>query len=419
MKNIIKTVAICSLTLLTAGCEDAKYEVKDNLVYISDAYSAKTKDVTMQQGTTKTSIVIRLAQVSDQDVTVRLKTDENYLSQYNELNQTDFLAVPEATFEKNVKIPAGSISSEPLVVDIPYFETMGASYALPIVIDEVNGGIEKAESSSKIIIKLIKPIHQFVPKFTYSNGMQAAPVDEEWGLSLNNWTIEWWSRVTGKSGDDKGYSKNNQAIINSGGGSTELYIRFGDLVYASGGKYQNNFLQIKTMGVQIDSGDPTKGLGLTSGAWYHFAISYDSATGKCIMYKNGVLAGTESCAAGRPTQIDKFQMISSGSAYFPDYCEVCQVRFWKTTRTESQIQKGMYSEVKYDNPDLLLYFPMSETSRIINYTDGTAGAEIDPDKTIQSIVLKDVSGNGHDITVGNLQSGYNSNITWAEYTFSK
>ena len=27
--------------------------------------------------------------------------------------------------------------------------------------------------------------------------------------------------------------------------------------------------------------------------------------------------------------IDQFQMISSGEEYFPDFCEMCQVRFGK------------------------------------------------------------------------------------------
>ncbi|MDE5889884.1 MAG: DUF1735 and LamG domain-containing protein [Bacteroidales bacterium] len=422
-KSIIKSIAACALAFLAAGCEDAKYEVLENLVYISDAYNAKTKDITMLEGTTRTSIIVRMAQATDKDVTVSLKMDEAYLDEYNAINQTDFKVVPDAIFDRTVSIPAGDVSSEPVVVEIPYFETNGASYVLPISIEDVQGDVEKAASSSRLIINLVKPIHQFVPKFTWYNGMKAAPEDTDWGLSLTNYTLEWWSRVTGKNGDSSGYSKNNQAIFDSGSSSTELYIRFGDLVYASGGVYYNNFLQIKTMGdMQIDTGDPTsEGNGLTSGVWYHFAVTYDSATGKCTMYKNGIESGLATGAAGRPMLIDKFSMISSGSQYFPDFCELCQVRLWKTTRTASQLQKGMYSEVAYDNPDLILYLPMSETARIISYTDNTQSAEIDPAKTISSIVLKDVTGNGHDVTVGNmgLSSTSGSSVTWAEYTFSK
>ena len=63
------------------------------------------------------------------------------------------------------------------------------------------------------------------------------PRKELWGLALPNYTLEWWSKVTSKSGNG-GYTKNNQAIINSGGSGTELYIRFGDLIYSENGSYK-------------------------------------------------------------------------------------------------------------------------------------------------------------------------------------
>lgn len=73
-----------------------------------------------------------------------------------------------------------------------------------------------------------------------------------------------------------------------------------------------------------------------------------------------------------------------GSQYFRDTCEMCQVRLWKTTRTANQIKKSMYSEVEYTNPDLILYYPMNEGVGVTT--------------------LHDVTGNGHDVEIGNLNS---------------
>ena len=53
-------------------------------------------------------------------------------------------------------------------------------------------------------------------------------------------------------------------------------------------------------------------------------------------------------------------VLSSGEEYFPDFCEMCQVRFWKVTRTVNQIKKSMYTEVDYTDKNLLLYLPMNE-----------------------------------------------------------
>ena len=194
------------------------------------------------------------------------------------------------------------------------------------------------------------------------------------------------------------FATNNQAIFNSGG-STELYIRFGDLVYSSGGRYVYNFLQIKTMGSQFDTGDPTAGNGLEANEWYHFAITYDAATGTSLLYKNGTQIASLVSATGQPMIIDKLQMLSS--AEFRDACEMCQVRLWKVTRSANQIKKGMYSEVEYTNQDLILYLPMN---------DGEGAT-----------TLHDVTGNGHDVEIGNLKpsSPNHADVTWETYTFAQ
>lgn len=70
--------------------------------------------------------------------------------------------------------------------------------------------------------------------------------------------------------------------------------------------------------------------------------------------------------------IDQFQMISSGEEYFPDFCEMCQVRFWKVTRTVNQIKKSMYTEVDYTDKNLLLYLPMNE-GRLRAIPNGRSG----------------------------------------------
>ena len=207
--------------------------------------------------------------------------------------------------------------------------------------------------------------------------------------------------MTGKYSDDQGLNINNQAIINSGSGTRgcELYIRFGDLVYSSGWSYDNRFLQIKTMGGQFDTGNPTQGKALTSGRWYHFAITYDGNKGESILYQDGVAVNTLNTGAGRPMWIDRFQMCSSGSQYFPNYAEMCQVRLWKTTRTADQIAKNMRSEVEYTNPDLIMYLPMNEGP-------GTT-------------VLNDVTGNGHNAGIGSLPGGGSNDqaVAWTEYDF--
>lgn len=402
MKKTIKIFALGLLSAAFFSCQDAKLPAIDNMVYISDAANGRISSVLMSEGNTEVIFSVRLAQAVSEDVKVTVSMDPSVLENYNNTYGTNYRHVEAENIEAPAMavIPAGSVSSDPIKVSILPFETMGAQYALSIRVKS-NGDVPVAEESSKYIIQLMKPLKQLVPKFRYDNAMQAAPITSDWNLELMNYTLEWWVRMTGKYSDDQGLNINNQAIINSGSGtrSTELYIRFGDLIYSSGWSYDNRFLQIKTMDGQFDTGNPTQGKALTSGKWYHFAITYDGNKGESILYQDGVPVNTLNTGAGRAMWIDRFQMCSSGSQYFPNQAEMCQVRLWKTTRTADQISKNMRSEVEYKHPDLLMYLPMNEG----------------PGAT----TLADVTENGHDVVIGSLPGTGSNNeaYAWTEYAF--
>ena len=403
MKKTIKIFALGLLSAALFSCQDAALPTIDNLVYISDAANGRLGVVNMAEAgeQTQVSFTVRLAQKAEQDVKVAIKIDESILAQYNETYQAAFnhVALENIDCPPMAVIPAGSISSDPISINIESFETFGAQFAVSFKI-ESKGNVPVAEQSSQFIVQLMKPLKQLVPTFSNKCAMQCEPSDGAWGLQFMNYTLEWWVKMSS-------LNINNQAIINSGGGEgdnhTELYIRFGDLIYSSGGRYDNRFLQIKTMGSQFDTGNPTQGNNLNAEQWYHFALSYDGATGKSIMYKDGQVVAELSTGAGRPMNIDRFQMCSSGTQYFPNKAEMCQVRLWKTTRTAAQIQKNMRSEVEYTHPDLEMYLPMNEG----------------PGATM----LADVTGNGHDCYIGSLTSANGSGIgtqavAWTEYAFN-
>lgn len=402
MKKTIKIFVLALLSSALFSCQDAPLQTIDNMVYISDAANGRITSTLMGEESTEVLFSVRLAHALDKDVKVTISMDPSVLEKYNKTYGTNFRHVEAENIDVQplVVIPAGSVASDPIKITILPFETMGAQYAVAIKVSS-NGDVPVADESSKFIVQLVKPLKQLVPKFAYQNAMQAAPITEDWNYELMNYTLEWWVRMTGKYSVDQGLNINNQAIINSGSGTRgcELYIRFGDLVYSSGWSYDNRFLQIKTMGGQFDTGNPTQGKALTSGRWYHFAITYDGNKGESILYQDGVAVNTLNTGAGRPMWIDRFQMCSSGSQYFPNYAEMCQVRLWKTTRTADQIAKNMRSEVEYTNPDLIMYLPMNEGP-------GTT-------------TLNDVTGNGHNTVIGSLPGGGSNDqaVAWTEYDF--
>lgn len=402
-KFAINILSIGVLAAAFTSCDDAKNDVIENRVYIAEAASTPLSDILMgDEGTVVTApVTIRLAKPAATDVAVKLAMRQSDLDEYNKRNQTTYEIVPSeyVSMPEDVVIKAGELSASVPVQVTAFKGEGGINYALPVAIATSNG-MESTVSTSKFIYALAAPLKQAVPSFRHNNGCRLQPADTDWGLRLSNYTLEWWVRVTGTSNPDNGYSVNNQAIFANGSGNTELYIRFGDLVYSEGYRYKNNFLQVKTMGSQFDTGDPTKGKGLENGAWYHFALTYDASTGTTILYKNGSPLSQLTTAVGTAMEFDHLNMFDSGSSYFRDNVEMAQVRLWKVTRSADQIANFMRKEVRYTDPNLVFYLPMNEGE----------GAT----------VLKDVTGNGHDMQIGQGGSNGSKNtaFAWNEYDFS-
>ena len=402
MKKIaINIFALGIIASAFTACDDAKNDVIDNMVYISEAASDPSTEIILGQAGEKssTSISVRMAHKVAADTKVKLALDEGVLAAYNKLNQTEYQIIPSeyVTFPAEVVIPAGSVSAE-VEVEITSFDgEAGVEYAAPIKVMESNG-VQLSNSTSQYVITFGKVLRQYAPTFYYNNAML---MNWENPVELSNFTLEWWVRCTGRSGTG-GFSINNQALF-SFVANYELYVRFGDIVYVdkNTGRNMFNFLQIKTMGIDAnyDSGDPNNN-PLKGGEWIHFAHTYDAGTGDVVLYMNGVEVNRNNGGAGNVFTFTGLNMFSSGSSYFRDYIEMCQLRMWKTTRSAAQIQKNMKKEVKYTDPNLVFYLPMNEGEG--------------------SDTLHDVTGNGHDCVIGsNPAAGGNNKYAqaWTEYSF--
>lgn len=389
MKKIAFNIfAIGALAFGLASC-DQKSEPIDNMVYVGEAVSDDGSEIALGQTgeVASTKITVSMAQPAAVDTKVMVALDQKTLDKYNGRNETEYALVPAeyVEFEGEAVIPQGS-STVDIPVKITSFDgEAGVEYAAPFKIVSA-AGQEISQGSGTYVLTLGKKLTQFAPGFISSNAM-TVPFPEE--IELDNLTLEWWARCTNTRGTG-GFSINNQAMF-SFEANAEIYIRYGDLTYGSG-KY--NFLQIKTLGIDAnyDSGDPSNN-PLKWGEWIHWAHTYDKAAGECVLYQNGV----EVCRVTAPSttfKITGLTMCGAGS-YHRDVIEMAQVRLWKTTRSATQIQKNYKKAVKYTDPNLVFYLPMDE---------GTGSN------------LADVTGNGHDVTIGD-KGGNGTPQSWTEYTF--
>ena len=401
MKKI--ALHIFALGMMAASfiaCEDAKNDVIDNMVYISEAASASTGEIILgKTGEVYTgAITVKAGRVAETDIKVTLTVDQSVLTAYNKRNDVEFAVIPSEYIEipSMVVIPKGASQVEVPFTITSFDGEKGVEYAAPIKVVSADG-VPVSTGSGAYIYTFGKPLIQKAPGFYYDSKMNMVWPGQ---VDLTNFTLEWWARCTNRSGNG-GFSVNNQAMF-SFAANKELYIRFGDIVYVdqNTGRNMYNFLQIKTMGIDAnyDSGDPNEN-PLQWGEWIHFAHTYDASTGDVVLYMNGKEVNRNNGGAGTVFNFTGCSMFGSGSTYFKDIIEMCQLRMWKTTRTAAQIAKNMKKEVKYNDPNLLFYFPMNEG---------------------EGEVLNDVTGNGFGLSFG---SGYTDGTprtqaySWTEYTW--
>ena len=401
MKKLVLNIFALGMMLASfSSCENAKNDVIDNMVYISEAASASSGEIILgKTGEVSTGfVIVRAGHITTHDIKVQIALDPSVLTAYNKRNDVEFSVIPDEhiVLPSEVVIPTGASQ-----VEVPFAVTSfdgekGVEYAAPIKVVSA-GDIPVSTGSGAYIITFGKPLIQKAPGFYYDSKMNMVWPQQ---VDLTNFTLEWWARCTNRNGNG-GFSVNNQAMF-SFSANKELYVRFGDVVYTdqSTGRNLYNFLQIKTMGIDAnyDSGDPNKN-PLKWGEWIHFAHTYDAATGDVVLYMNGKEVNRNNGGAGTVFNFTGCSMFGSGSTYFKDIIEMCQLRMWKTTRTAAQIAKNMKKEVKYNDPNLLFYFPMNEG---------------------EGEVLNDVTGNGFGLSFG---SGYTDGTprtqaySWTEYTW--
>lgn len=362
----IKYILYIALIVVFGRCSDAEYSIIDNQVYLNSAATniAGTETVIMNNGA-EIKVLVRMAKKMDTDVSVELELAPNLLDDYNKLNQTEYIIVPNHDLPSTivVTIPAGEISASH-VVNISDFETKGNQYAFPIQIKSViKGNIELANKHSKFIYALAKPLKVAVPVMSGVNNaaVNAMPADK-WGINVKEWSLECWSKMDG-------FRRNNQAIFNLGSEDHEIYIRYGD----ANSPY--NYLQIKTLGGQIQTSS-----NLVANKWYHWSFVYDGVT--LTIYRDGevdVKFQPPAPATGS-VRMDFLQMISSGSSWFVNNGQLAQVKLWKKAISQNQIKNNMYFEINPKNTDLIGYWPMDEGS---------------------GNTFKDITGNQHDAIAGN------------------
>lgn len=329
-------ISICAAALFClAGCK-AEYDPITENIYIADAENVNYKRLTVDDLGGSTSFTVRMSAPAQAQVKATLHSDPAVLEEYNKLNGTNYLPLPEHLYslsEEEITIEPGKLSASPIRVNInPLDETVNEAdkYAIPVCITGVSG-TSLLEASSHLVILLDRVIITNILKNATFEQL-TLPEDAEETMNMNNWTIEFLTRV------DK-YVKNQHILSFNAPDKKGLFARFGEF------DHPVDEIQFKIQNIPYYG--PTK---YQPNVWHHVAIVYDGSTYK--LYKDGKL--DLSTGAG-----SNAGAIYSWNTYLIKAKSVSEVRVWSCARTESEIANNMYA-VNPETEHLELYWKVNE-----------------------------------------------------------
>lgn len=356
MKSLYRKLGLLSVVLMGlsfSACDDAKYKPVDTGLYLAETNTKSLvgkKIISEDDGHYNFTITPRLISPIDQDVTMSLGIDKEFLNQYNARYGTSLEVVPDEYVEfsnKEITLKAGEVLSSTVEITIkPLSKEMvdsGKKYALPVGIVGANTSLLAGASS--ILYQLEKTPIVTVPILNSQNNAKFSMTSD---YSLTQWSVEFCVNID-KLGTTIG-QLNNQAMFSASapdGMDGEIYTRFGDA------PIKGNIFQVKNQGTQINSN-----MEFSTNTWYHLAIVCDGAT--LSLYVNGEL-DNQIAVTGKVTNLEKNKFGFGNTDYLKANVKVSELRFWTKAISQTQIKENMYS-IDPTTEGLEAYWKMDEGS---------------------------------------------------------
>jgi hypothetical protein len=373
MKRIFRYfIVACAATMALASCDNAQYDVIENGVYISEAAPGDrfTQQIENQIVATEVAkqLTIRLASPVNEDVTVSLGADLDFIDKYNKSNGTSYQMLPAEFMEldSQVVIPAGSLSATATLIIKPFTTPNGEAYAAAVKISEVDGPVEAVSDATHIMYLLMAPHKQQAPRLNYSTAANSS-VTFNTPFSPATWTIEYWLQMGNDYDYDLNYGRqyafyDNSAPISFG----ECFLRW----WATGALLKGPCYQNQMNGSYFD--DNTE--AWKSRTWYHIAYTYDGSTVQ--LYIDGQKNANKLAPSGKVFTFDKITLVQNFASYYGQNTGLAQIRMWDSCLPQATIQDAMNREVAADSPGLLGYWKCSEGEGNILYDSTSNGNHI-------------------------------------------
>lgn len=393
--NYIKTLLFSAVVAgvgIFAACDDAEYSVLDTHAYIDEALGGTSSKVTVQAtGETTTTINIHMSNAASVDSHYKLVVDPSVLEEYNKMNGTSYITIPEGQYKlpEDILIKSGEYNAEETTITLEAFSeemvNSGEAYALPVRLVSKDGNYPVMPNTGAYVILTENIIRFSAPQFN-GGAKLSSPEYASDPKSYSQYTVEARFQISNTANRNRAVFTTSDGEPNGG----SLLLRFEDPQDDNSEHKAHSLVQIQLNGSYVN---PTN--HFETNKWQHIAVTFDGTTYR--IYVNGIDSGK--LEGGKPCL--KFK----GIGWFTDGdgnqsgwwngCKilVSQIRIWSVARNAAQIQNSM-TQVSPKSTGLEAYWRMDK---------GTTETRSDGTYT----VFKDVTEHGY--TLETKQS-----VTWVD-----
>ena len=364
--------AIIAGSGIFSSCENAKYDTLDVHAYIEEALSNSSSKVTVPvEGESRTSLNIRISDVSSTDNHYLLIPDQSVLDEYNRINGTGYVMLPAEsyTLPDDIIVKAGSYAGDAVSLVLKSFsdEMMksGESYALPLRLILKNGTAEAMQTTGTFVVLAESIVKFSAPQFTGTADLVAKKF-EETPETYNAYTIEVRFQVSNTA------NRNRAVFSSSDGNGKSILLRFEDPQSTNANFKAHSLVQIQLHDSYVNpiySFEPNK--------WQHLAVTFDGS--KYKIYINGREGGSLASSNAEKT-FKEVTFFSAGNFWSGCKILMSEARIWSVARSASQIQNNM-TQVSPKSAGLEAYWRFNEGSGN-TFEDATGkGHTLTTDKT--------------------------------------
>ena len=351
--RLIRYIIVVALVALFTACdsEGDKFDYDKVGLLISGTEQVPVQRFTVDELPAAYAVTVKATRRCERAVTMRLAIDTALVRTYNAKHGTAYYAVPPADVkleDSEVTIQQGEALSSAAQVKVVSTDDFieGATYVIPVTIQQVTGDGGEVIESSRTIFLQISRIISFYALENNQNASSNYIFPDDKMVNLTNYTIEF--KVYSYKFGNVGNIKRVLSIEGKNEEESNMF-RFGENGSAGG-----DILQWVLPGGRCFSSTHFK-----TNRWYLVSCTYDGSTFK--MYVDGV-EDAQASGSGKATPFQRFELGMSWGGYRSQQFfqgRLCEVRVWNRALTASEISMG-FAGVNAHSEGLVAYWKMNE-----------------------------------------------------------